>query len=118
MGSIFTRRGVAAPESKIDFDTEEKLKMICQTIRSGSDCAFMKATGCGYNKGVCAEAVESCEGCGRLLKLDSGIYCSIFPEPVSKWRNGNCNMATHVTTEVKVSKQKINPLKASKRANR
>ncbi|MBW2436990.1 MAG: PxxKW family cysteine-rich protein, partial [Deltaproteobacteria bacterium] len=35
-----------------------------------------------------------------------------------KWKNGNCNLATHVTIESKKAKAKINPLKASKRKSR
>jgi hypothetical protein len=35
-----------------------------------------------------------------------------------KWKNGNCNLATHVATTVAANKQKINPLKASKRARK
>lgn len=35
-------------------------------------------------------------------------------DPELKWKNGNCNLATHVVVEAK-KKQKINPIKASKR---
>jgi hypothetical protein len=34
-----------------------------------------------------------------------------------KWKNGNCNLATHVVSTVVTAKAKVNPLKASKRGN-
>ena len=92
--------------------------MICTTLRNGVDCPFMTANGCGYNGGVCHEVVEPCDGCGRKQEFASGWFCSSCPEPAAKWKNGNCNLATHVTTTVAVAAQKINPLKASKRANK
>jgi hypothetical protein len=35
-----------------------------------------------------------------------------------KWKNGNCNLATHVTSAAVAAKAKVNPLKASKRGGR
>ena len=89
--------------------------MICTTVRNGKECAFMAKAGCTTIGGACQEVVEQCEGCGRIMELESGRYCQTFPEPSKKWKVGICNMATHVkaTTEEKV--QKINPIKASKR---
>jgi hypothetical protein len=92
--------------------------MICQTIRKGSDCGFMTAKGCGYNGGVCREVIESCTGCNRAAQLESGWYCNACPEPAIKWKNGNCNLATHITATAVTAKAKINPLKASKRGSR
>jgi hypothetical protein len=92
--------------------------MICQTIRKGNECNFMTAKGCGYNGGLCHEIVEACKGCGRASEIESGWYCSACPEPAIKWKSGNCNLATHVTSTVVVAKTKINPLKASKRGSR
>lgn len=92
--------------------------MICETIRKGKECAFMTSNGCGYNGGLCHEIVEACQGCGRATELEAGWYCSSCPEPSKKWKNGNCNLATHVTSTVVTSKAKINPLKASKRGSR
>ncbi len=92
--------------------------MDCTTVRKGMDCAFMTAKGCGYKSGVCHEIVEQCKGCGRALEITSGWYCSACPEPVVKWKNGNCNLATHVTTSMEEKTQKINPLKASKRSRK
>ena len=92
--------------------------MICQTIRVGSECAFMTANGCGYNNGVCNEIIEECRGCNRAVQLDSGWYCSACPDPKVKWKSGRCNMATHIVATVETAKTKINPLKASKRGSR
>lgn len=92
--------------------------MICETIRKGSECAFMTAKGCSYNGGACHEIVEACQGCNRATELNSGWYCTACPEPATKWKKGNCNLATHVSSTVVSAKAKINPLKASKRGNR
>jgi len=70
--------------------------LVCTTIKEGMECPFMTTSGCSYNGGICHEIVEECNGC----------------------KVGKCNMATHVASESKGSKVKINPLKASKRANR
>jgi hypothetical protein len=78
----------------------------------------MTAAGCSYNGGICHETVEACEGCSRKTEYASGWFCSACPEPTVKWKSGHCNMATHLSRQGAGSKQKINPLKASKRANR
>jgi hypothetical protein len=77
----------------------------------------MKKNGCSYNGGVCLEVVEQCEGCGQIGTFAAGRYCSTYPAPALKWKNGNCNFATHIKT-AQVAKGKVNPLKASKRASR
>ncbi len=89
--------------------------MICDTVRKGDSCVFMAATGCKYNGGACKPVVEQCEGCQRISEYETGKYCTAAPDPALKWKNGNCNMATHVKTVVETKKQKINPIKASKR---
>ncbi len=93
--------------------------MICQTIRKGMECFFMSKKGCKYNGGSCRPIVEQCNGCQRIIEVPAGKYCSVFPDPSSKWRLGPCNMATHISNgnESKNNK-KINPLKASKRSSR
>ena len=91
--------------------------MICTTIREGQECSFMKKTGCSYNGGVCREVIEQCEGCGHIGTFAAGKYCVAYPEPALKWKNGNCNFATHIKAAAAV-KEKINPLKASKRASK
>ncbi len=62
--------------------------------------------------------VESCEGCEKTLSHDNVVVCSVFLMPKSKWRIGNCNMATHIKKEVKENTFKLNPLKASKRGHK
>ena len=92
--------------------------MICTTIREGQECPFMTAGGCSYNGGSCHQVTESCSGCGRSVELSSGWYCASCPEPSLKWKNGSCNLATHVTRSTASNGTKINPLKASKRGQR
>jgi len=92
--------------------------LLCTTIREGQECAFMTPAGCSYNGGMCHEIVEQCDGCGRKSEYASKWYCTACPEPEAKWKNGNCNLATHVKTMRASKAQKINPLKASKRANK
>ncbi len=92
--------------------------MICETIRKGKDCNFMTASGCSYNGGLCHEIIESCKGCERTEEFSTKWYCTACPEPSARWKNGRCNMATHVRGEAAGAAQKINPLKASKRAHK
>jgi hypothetical protein len=91
--------------------------MLCSTVKEGTDCPLMTTSGCSYHGGVCQPVVEACDGCKRVVEFSSGLYCSSVPEPVLKWKNGKCNLATHVVEEV-VAKAKINPLKASKRGKK
>lgn len=90
--------------------------MVCETIKKGVECVFMKRTGCSYNGGSCHPIIDKCEGCARAKEFETGIYCLSFPYPAQKWQNGSCPMATHVKKVVKQEEQKINPLKASKRS--
>ena len=92
--------------------------MVCTTVREGFDCPFMTAKGCSYNGGICHEIVEECNGCNRSAQFSSGWYCTACPEPSSKWKIGNCNLASHVTKASNAAKTKLNPLKASKRGKR
>ncbi len=89
--------------------------MICTTVREGDDCVFMTAKGCGFNGGACLPIVDQCNGCNRTSDFETGAYCTAAPDPSIKWQNGNCNIATHVKTVETTKKQKINPIKASKR---
>jgi len=77
----------------------------------------MSKKGCTFNGGTCHPIVEACEGCQKAVEYPAGIYCTVFPDPAAKWRTGPCNMATHVQATGKKS-DKLNPLKASKRASR
>jgi len=91
--------------------------MVCSTMKAGAECAFMTKTGCGYNGGTCHQIVEQCEGCQRTVEFDAGKFCSSYPNPSIKWRASACNFATHTKVEQQ-DRQKINPLKASKRNNK
>jgi len=89
---------------------------ICQTVKPGETCVFWKKTGCTYNGGTCNPVVEACEGCDRIKEYPSGLYCTSCSEPALKWKNGACNLATHVKkSNGNGSSKKLNPLKASKR---
>ncbi len=90
--------------------------MRCETVKQGIECTFMTKKGCSFNGGKCHQVVESCEGCDRILNFEDARYCNSFPDPAVKWRRGTCNLATHVKVERAGTGQKINPLKASKRA--
>jgi hypothetical protein len=92
--------------------------MICQTIKTGTECAFMTKKGCGFSGGVCRPIVEQCEGCGKVLETANGRYCKVYPDSASKWLTGKCPTASHIKLEVKEAAQKVNPLKASKRASK
>jgi hypothetical protein len=89
--------------------------MDCSTVKSGVECVFMTKKGCAFNGGTCHPAVEACDGCSRTSEYSSGWFCTACPDPSSKWKNGRCNLATHVKDAVKSETSKINPLKASKR---
>ncbi len=88
--------------------------MLCTTVRPNTECPFMAKEGCSYEGGVCNPIIDKCEGCARVIEFSSEKYCVSNPGPELKWKNGNCNLATHVVVEAK-KKQKINPIKASKR---
>ncbi len=89
--------------------------MLCQTIKQGTECFLMGKHGCSFNGGTCYPIVESCQGCSKTMTLPQGIYCQSCPDPEAKWKNGFCNLATHVKRgSEKVLK--LNPLKASKRS--
>jgi hypothetical protein len=78
----------------------------------------MTASGCSYNGGICHEIIEKCDGCNRKTEFSAKWYCYACPEPARKWKTGNCNLASHVSSKVVDKKVKINPLKASKRGNK
>lgn len=93
--------------------------MLCTTIKNGTECGFMSKKGCSYAAGTCLPIVDNCKGCGRVIELQAGSYCSACPDPAAKWARGICNLATHVTAEIKSAEGgKLNPLKASKRASK
>lgn len=94
--------------------------MICATVRTGTECVFMKEKGCSFNGGQCYPIVETCVGCAHVMELPTGKFCDTYGNPASKWVSGRCNFSTHVSNgngEKEVAK-KVNPLKASKRSAR
>jgi len=90
--------------------------MQCVTLKNGVECAFMTRKGCNFNGGHCHEVVESCQGCSRTVTSSHGTFCSVTPQPATKWARGNCNFATHIERKPAEQTLKVNPLKASKRA--
>jgi hypothetical protein len=89
--------------------------MVCTTVRKDLECPFMAVDGCSYNGGICHEIIEQCSGCRRGKEYSSGWYCTACPDPIVKWKNGKCNLATNIVAESTEKTAKINPLKASKR---
>jgi len=89
--------------------------MVCETVKPGIECIFMKKTGCSYNGGQCYPIVENCQGCSKVIEFQTGLFCTSFPFPAQKWQKGVCPTATHVKKVVQVETQAINPLKASRR---
>ncbi|MCD6153702.1 MAG: PxxKW family cysteine-rich protein [Syntrophobacterales bacterium] len=92
--------------------------MVCQTIKAGIECAFMTKKGCGFNGGSCHQIIDKCEGCNKIIEYATGKYCMIYPNPAGKWAIGGCPSASHIKNDAGARDQKINPLKASKRAAR
>ena len=56
--------------------------MVCQTVKLGTECIFMKKNGCSYNGGRCYPIVESCKGCDRVVEYATGSYCKTYSETV------------------------------------
>ena len=92
--------------------------MVCQTIKPGTECIFMTRKGCGFNGGRCHPIIDKCEGCNKIIECPTGKYCMVYPDPASKWAIGGCPMTSHSPKETKEAKQKLNPLKASKRSHK
>ena len=90
--------------------------MVCSTLRQGFECIFMNKKGCQFNGGSCYPIIDQCDGCQRVVEYPTGKYCMSFLDPAVKWKNGVCNMATHIQINTKKGNNKINPLKASKRS--
>ena len=90
--------------------------MVCTTVKEGVECIFMSKRGCEFNGGSCHPIIEKCDGCQKVVEYLTGKYCMSFPDPASKWKNGICNMATHVKTKTVKQDRKLNPIKASKRS--
>jgi hypothetical protein len=76
----------------------------------------MTKKGCNFNGGRCHPVVGTCEGCSRTVTSSEGTFCAVAPNPPTKWARGDCNFATHLERKTVEQAQKLNPLKASKRA--
>ncbi|HIJ79310.1 MAG: PxxKW family cysteine-rich protein [Desulfobulbaceae bacterium] len=70
-----------------------------------------------YTNGSFKPVIDKCEGCERIIDVESAKYCKAYSLPEAKWRLGICNFATHAKPEIVVATIKVNPLKASKRAS-
>ncbi len=92
--------------------------MQCQTVQPGLECGFWSKNGCVFEGNSCHNVVEACEGCERIVDSSIGPVCTAYPAPEKKWLGGLCNFATHQKVEIANIEQKINPLKASKRASK
>ncbi len=90
--------------------------MQCVTLKNGLECAFMTRKGCTFNGGRCHPVVEKCQGCSRTETFEEGIFCTVAPNPATKWNGRPCNFASHLERAKETKEQKLNPLKASKRA--
>jgi hypothetical protein len=99
----------------IQYSRKGVIAMDCTTVKPGVECVFMSKKGCSFNGGACYHVVEQCQGCDRSSEYPSGWFCTACPDPKLKWKNGKCNLATHVKDMAKSEAGKINPLKASKR---
>lgn len=71
-----------------------------------------------YTSGEFKPVIDKCEGCDRIIEVESSRYCRTYVDPEAKWKLGLCNFASHVKPEITIAKIKINPLKASKRASK
>ena len=65
--------------------------------------------------------VEQCRGCERIItqaaltpKVPDIDYCRACIDPSFKWKNGKCNLATHIKVKEK-AKVHVDPIKASKK---
>ncbi|MDR2861034.1 MAG: PxxKW family cysteine-rich protein [Syntrophobacterales bacterium] len=92
--------------------------MLCQTVKVGVECSFMTKGGCSFTDGTCRVIIENCAGCNKIVDYSGGQYCKSYADPASRWIMGKCALASHVTRDAKENVQKINPLKASKRASK
>ena len=75
-------------------------------------------TSVDYNDGKFQPIIEKCEGCERIVEDTGKHFCKSYINPEAKWRLGICNFATHAKPEIKITKVRINPLKAAKRASK
>lgn len=71
-----------------------------------------------YSGGKFKPVIDKCEGCDRVVEEAGNTYCKSYINPEAKWKVGICNFATHAKPEITVTKVRVNPLKAAKRASK
>jgi len=83
--------------------------MVTQNVRMGNKEKAMQLS----------PVDEKCEGCNNITETDGQQVCSTYQNPTFMWKDDTCLGATHVKLKiVSAGEQKVNPLKASKRASR
>ncbi|WP_419176756.1 PxxKW family cysteine-rich protein [Desulfosediminicola sp.] len=79
---------------------------------------MQKETAASYKERNFKPVVEKCDGCERMVEEEGTKFCQSYLNPDAKWRLGICNFATHAKPEITVTKVRVNPLKAAKRASK
>lgn len=79
---------------------------------------MQKETAASYKGRNFKPVVEKCDGCERMVEEEGTKFCQSYLNPDAKWRLGICNFATHAKPEITVTKVRVNPLKAAKRASK
>ena len=69
-----------------------------------------------YTNGTFNTIAEKCDGCERIIEVESAKYCKTYTAPEAKWKLGIRNFASHVKPEITTTSVRVNPIKASKRA--
>jgi hypothetical protein len=90
-------------------------KMVCDTIRKGKNCLFMKKS-CTFPTGKCYPIAEKCGACKNTELFDDVIYCKVYMDPGAIWTT-SCGRSTVMAKPIIEEQKKINPLKASKKAS-
>lgn len=78
---------------------------------------MQKQAAVSYSAGNFLPVIDKCEGCERIVVEEDVKYCQSYLNPAAKWRLGLCNFATHAKPEITITKIRVNPLKAAKRAS-
>jgi hypothetical protein len=79
---------------------------------------MQKESAVSYSDGKFQPVIEKCIGCERIVVENDKQYCQTYLYPQAKWKLGICNFATHAKPEIKITKIRVNPLKAAKRASK